>query len=328
MAHLIQNKNVNGVFQDMLHRIAFSHNKAETRNGGVIQLDGPVIATYDHPWQRVLFSDLRDANPFFHLMESMWMLTGRNDVDFPAHFVPRFKEYSDDGVTLAGAYGHRWRSHFEVDQVEFVIDELRHNPNSRRAVIAMWDPCADVTLVQHNGKDVPCNTTMTFQLRPNGGLEMSVFNRSNDIIWGMCGANAVHMTVLQEYIAASLGVPMGPYHQISVNAHIYLNAQGTALLNDKPCDDRYSTRHLRHVSLFGSQASREEFDTDLLRFMADPFSDAAFQTQFFDGVVAPMMTAHLAYKDGDYESALRATDYIVAWDWKIACAEWLQRRKK
>src|SRR4051812_37796218 len=51
----------------------------ESRYGPVLEHPEPVTTVYRKPWQRVLFDEVRDANPFFHFFESLWMLGGRND---------------------------------------------------------------------------------------------------------------------------------------------------------------------------------------------------------------------------------------------------------
>jgi len=54
-------------------------------------------------------------------------------------------------------------------------------------------------------------------------LNMTVFNRSNDMVYGALGANVVHFSVLQEYMAACIGVEVGTYYQVSSNMHVYLD---------------------------------------------------------------------------------------------------------
>ena len=71
----------------------------------------------------------------------------------------------------------------------------------------MWDGSCDLD-THHN--DLPCNTHIYFRV-VDGKLNMTVCNRSNDVIWGMTGANAVHMTMLQELIAAEADIPIGSY---------------------------------------------------------------------------------------------------------------------
>ena len=68
----------------------------ETRTGKVLEYPAPVATTYYHPKERVLFSPIRDANPFFHLFEALWMLGGQEDVDYVSFFNKRMLDYSDD----------------------------------------------------------------------------------------------------------------------------------------------------------------------------------------------------------------------------------------
>ena len=89
--------------------------EVQTRNGLALELPMPVITTYTHPEERVLFYKGRDANPYFHLMESLWMLAGRNEVDWISQFNGRINTYSDDGEYFHGAYGFRWREWFTKD---------------------------------------------------------------------------------------------------------------------------------------------------------------------------------------------------------------------
>src|ERR1017187_3661662 len=79
-----------------------------SRNGPVLL--GPSVTTvYERPCERVIFWPERDANPYFHLYEALWMLAGRDGIAGPARYAKQIREYSDDGVVLHGAYGDRWR---------------------------------------------------------------------------------------------------------------------------------------------------------------------------------------------------------------------------
>lgn len=208
--------------------------RRESRNGPVLMSPEPVTTVFTHPQERVVFWEQRDANPFFHLYEALWMLAGRNDITGPARYAKNMLSYSDDGKTQHAAYGYRWRREFAhtsptlssrdrrepIDQLELIGERLRRNPDDRRCVLQMWDTALDLDV---NGKDVPCNTTATFQVNHEGKLDLVVFNRSNDIVWGTYGANAVHFSFLLEYMALRIGVPMGTYTQVSVNWHAYEN---------------------------------------------------------------------------------------------------------
>jgi hypothetical protein len=295
--------------------------KVDTRNGPALKLNAPVCVTYTHPQERVLFNPMRDANPFFHFMEALWMLGGREDVEFLAKFLPRMKEYSDDGVILEGAYGYRWRQHWDYDQLTVAARLLQEDSTSRRAVVTMWDPAKDLTL-EEGRKDIPCNLSAMFQVN-DGRLDMMVTNRSNDIIWGMCGANAVHFAFLQEYMARRVGVPVGLYHQVSFNAHVYLNEQYEKLSFVPHSDDRYLTNNMRALPML---CTVDEFDEDLAMFLANPEESHHFITSYFTEYVCRIWDAWGFHKAGEWEAALGCIGAIPGCDWGVACYEWLERR--
>ena len=81
----------------------------ESRNGTTYEALEPVTTVYEKPWERVLLLKIRDANPFFHFIEGLWMLAGRKDLAPLTRYVKSMEDFSDDGETLWGAYGWRWR---------------------------------------------------------------------------------------------------------------------------------------------------------------------------------------------------------------------------
>jgi thymidylate synthase len=117
-------------------------------------------------------------------------------------------------VTANGAYGYRWRhaqvpcndAYAEHDQLSAIIDHLKAKPDRRRAVLQMWNVEDDLLKVD-TSKDTCCNTSVMFSLRKGSNsasvdlpwetaksvgdvyLDMTVTNRSNDLVWGLCGAN-------------------------------------------------------------------------------------------------------------------------------------------
>lgn len=234
-------RNVHSALPEALQMLKRDGISRPSRNGPVLQYPVPVATVYSHPQERVMFHDWRDANPFFHFYESLWMLAGRKDIAPLTRYVGRIKDYSDDGNTFNAAYGHRWRQAslgvsypqghlvdgkgpvvFARDQLGTIIAMLAANREDRRQVLQIWEHSQDLGTKTN---DAACNLTVTFQSDPrdNDILNMVVFNRSNDIIWGCYGANAVHFSMLMEYVAAFSGMKMGTYTQISVNWHAYEN---------------------------------------------------------------------------------------------------------
>ena len=215
--YVIVARNVNQALEDGLWHLKTAGVKSDSRNGPVIKSPGMVITHYKRPEERILWSPQRNANPFFHLMEFLWMLAGRNDVKFPAEFAKQMNEYAEEDGHIHGAYGYRWRQFFGFDQIEKLVRSLKSNSNTRRAVLQMWSCECDLGA---GFKDIPCNTHAYFERRGNA-LDMTVCCRSNDIIWGAYGANAVHFSMLQQFIASAIGCEVGIYNQVSNNYHLY-----------------------------------------------------------------------------------------------------------
>ena len=291
-----------------------------SRNGKMIELPGVVVTDFSAPRRRVSFNPVRDANPFFHLFESLWMLAGRNDVEFPATFAKNIRKYSDDGLILNGAYGHRWRWHFGYDQLKGVILRLKIIENDRRAVLQMWDGYRDL---RNNSKDLPCNMSCVFKIR-DGVLDMTVYNRSNDMVWGAYGANVVHFSMLMEYVAASVGCEMGVYTQVSNSMHIYPDVPVVKRLMDKPIDPPGVYGRVSPWLFDSFSNEMEFFNRDLLELddlIVNP--NRAWRSKFFMDIVKPMSIAWTLMKEGIYDTAI---SQLHDYDWHRASIAWIERR--
>jgi len=315
-------RNVNGAYAKAMYALARFGEEVPTRNGPALRLPWPVVTCYEHPWERVLFDATRDANPFFHLYESLWMLDGRNDVEGVARYNKGMRNYSDDGKTFNGAYGYRWRSWFGFDQIDRVIDVLWADPASRRAVISMWDPRAD--LDPKAGKDIPCNLQIKFDIR-DGHLNMYVTNRSNDAIWGCYGANSVHMSFLHEYVAAMLGRPVGRYYQVSLDLHAYVDKFAEVWPGDEDtAKDMYVGRGPVPKLVDDPNTFRQELK-ELLMGPAAMLPSTA-RNKFLSETAAPMLQAWALRKEKRYADSFAAADAIQSWDWRLAALAWIGRR--
>ena len=342
---VINARNVNDALLLGLDLFQFKGNYRvqESRNGTTYEALEPVTTVYKNPLERVCLIKQRDANPFFHFIESLWMLAGRNDLKPLTQLVKTMEDFSDDGEILWGAYGWRWSSYFLIDQINIIIKILKENPEDRRAVLQMWDPVKDLN---RQGKDVPCNTNIYFKVRDNK-LNMTVCNRSNDMLWGAYGANVVHMSILQEYMASAIGAEIGVYRQVSDSFHVYLNDVWDKVKDIKI--DPHSFRMLKnpydtfetpyeHLNLFTNP--------DLLRWELDRFfnisrwlSGGTLHPNYFaftegwenpalKNIAVPMMGAYAYYKEKDFSNSYRMLDLIKAIDWKTACLDWIHKREK
>lgn len=306
--------------------------RSTSRNGDTLRLPGVNVLTVYRPWERVNFSQVRDANPFFHLMEAMAMLVSFNSAPFLAHFAKNMLAFSDDGKTFNGFYGERIRTTWG-DQLAAVVKELREKPDSRQAVIQIWDP-ADLC---KQTKDKACNTQLMFSLE-NGVLRMTSINRSNDAIWGtLTGANVVHFSFFHEYVACALDVAMGEWSHVSNNLHVYVdNPKWAALSIDPFTHDLYGGPfQMGHVPLFTGPA--ESFDIRL-RLLVEQFdrcvregtlcgdSACVREYPFLLDTVVPVFNTWQLHKMGREQEAMATAQFIQAKDWQVACRLWLRRR--
>lgn len=382
--HVIHARNVADALPQGLRYLKEEGVWEETRAGRALVAPGPVTTVYAKPRERVLLSPIRDANPFFHLAEALWMIAGRRDAAFLDNFIPDFgKRFAEEDGNIHGAYGYRWRHQFNqpgtdgsraLDQLTALVKELRGNPSSRQAVLTMWDPTTDLGV--EGLKDRPCNTHVYFRVQDlspyrdppvtdqnsaeieaaivAGGyavLNMTVLCRSNDAIMGAYGANAVHFSVLQEYLASKIGVRVGTYYQVSNNFHAYerdLNKMAerhhkSGSHYDLPTelqDRAYGDRKVSPVRLIDVP---ENFDSEMDWMLeayeavvsrgseiADPsihHTASNLSNKFLSQTVWPMLMVHRSYRLGRFENASYWAYSIEASDWKRAAREWLERRK-
>lgn len=356
--------NVNDAYRKGLMVAVTYGDLIPSRNGNVHRVPMPVCTRYSQPTQRVLFDGQRHANPFFHLFEGLWMLAGREDVSLPMQFIPSFEQFSDDGVKLHGAYGYRWRNHFGkyerhdsgigeytewngIDQLETAIRLLKNNPHDRRVVIGMWDPAADLDVAS---KDIPCNDLIKCGV-VRGKLDIQVYCRSNDIVFGAYGANAVHMSMLHEYLAAMVGIPVGIYYQISGDFHAY--ADTPYKLSDyyplKITDAMYQCPYgstegepivKNPVTVYPLVADPASFDAELSQVMMmvanktfDIGRTSHFRNTFFADVAQPMYQAHRFLQQKHVGAAHTASQLLANTrmpdgtrnDWITAAGEWCAR---
>lgn len=300
------------------------------------------------------------------------MLAGRNDITSVAYYSSNYAKQVQDGDSpyANGAYGYRWRHAYaggrtgslmphREDQLKLLISHLKAKPESRRAVLAMWNVEDDLLKID-SSRDVCCNLSVHFMVETGlcrtcdgqaakkgwpepcetcGGqpherpryLNMTVFNRSNDMIWGSLGANYVHFTMLQEYMAAHLGLECGKYHQISSNAHVY-----TERFEAEKWLEEYKTHRCDYSCVEGETwkliplvKDPAVFDHELPEFVSRHGKDAVagvYREPFLVNVAQPMCIAFHHYKRKEYREALQVAGNIAADDWRIVSEGWIRRR--
>ena len=152
---------------------------------------------------------------FSCLGELLWTLAGSNALDFIEYYIADYTKSSDDMQTIFGAYGPRMFGRRPNDQLARVISSLDSKPDSRQAVVQLFD--RRDTLEYHS--DVPCTCTLQFVIRDRR-LHMLTSMRSNDAWLGL-PHDVFAFTMIQELVARSLGVELGEYRHSVGSLHLY-----------------------------------------------------------------------------------------------------------
>jgi thymidylate synthase len=332
--HVIEVNNIREALPQAVDYLMNFGVREQTRLGEGLAAPSPVTIRYHYPKQHVLLNPIRDTNPFFHLMEAMWMLAGRQDGAFLDHYIKDFSKRFGNGGIIIDAYGYRWRYGLMFDQLDEIVSQLSKDPTTRQCALQMWGAHVVPDLLSKFAK--PCNLVATFRIW-NEKLDLTVFNRSNDLIWGCCGANAVHFPILQEYIAGKLGREIGEYWQISTNLHLYkehikMMAKRIGSKDGPLCD------HLRDKGVYERTqplvTHPSDFDEELyetIGWLDDIHQNKEIyrgniSNRFLCDTVLPMAQAHQCYKNKDYDNAYQHIAVVTAEDWHEAGKQWLDRR--
>jgi thymidylate synthase len=157
----------------------------------------------------------RKWNLIFGIGEFAWHARGSNRLKDIEYYSRNWVNVSENGLTIReSCYGNKIFG--ESQNWQKLLDELRNDRGSRRAVINLYD--SRNTLGQ-NLNDVACTLSLQFLIR-NNKLDLVVTMRSNDIIWGLPN-DIFFFTILQEYLALILGVEPGKYYHQVASMHIY-----------------------------------------------------------------------------------------------------------
>lgn len=143
--------------------------------------------------------------------EAVSLVAGVSDPNLMVSVGSAFTRFLDGG-SLHGAYGPRIRG-----QLENVVERLKTDPDTRQAVLQIWDARYDQA--GWVPKDLPCTLSLGYAIY-DGYLEATTTMRSNDVWLGL--AHDIPMfTALQLTIADAIGVPAGAYHHHAYSLHAY-----------------------------------------------------------------------------------------------------------
>jgi len=166
--------------------------------------------TLTHPGERFIYTPERELNIGFAIGNFLYQLSGRDDVAMLEYYNPLAPKFSDDGNFLHGAYGPRI-----VQQLERVVEMLMAAPGSRRAVVTIFDGRID----HIESRDIPCPVSCQFLIR-NEAVVMLTYFRSQNLVM-VYPYDIFLFTLLHEWVAVHLALPMGVHIQFCGSLHIY-----------------------------------------------------------------------------------------------------------
>lgn len=209
MPYAIRVPDLRGGYIDIVEAVLRDGRLTSPRGQATTELLDVVIEVED-PFDVLPVGIGRGLNLGIAAYEAAQLVAGVSEPDVITKIAPQFERYMDNGA-FWGAYGRR-----VGDQLEAVVRKLSEDPDSRQAVVTLWNPDMDNT----PGKsDYPCTVMFQFLIR-DGELIMHTTMRSNDVWLGLA-YDAFMFTQCQITIAGALGVDVGSYHHHAVSLHLY-----------------------------------------------------------------------------------------------------------
>lgn len=154
--------------------------------------------------------------------ELLWFLKGDTNIAYlKENGVSIWDEWADENGDLGPVYGKQWRSWPRpdggtVDQIAWVLDEIRNNPNSRRLVVSAWNPGELDQMAL-----APCHCLFQFYVA-DGRLSCQLYQRSADVFLGV-PFNIASYALLTQMMAQATGLQPGDFVHSLGDAHLYSN---------------------------------------------------------------------------------------------------------
>jgi len=203
---------------------AFNYYKGQILNNG-IDFDNTkalfnVGFTIEEPMDNHISCKQRDWKQSYAEAEWQWYLSGDRNIKKLGELygkVPEiWKRMADNAGNVNSNYGWQWKRN---EQLDYVVDMLKHNPKTRQAAISIYD--GKEIKNAHYNNDTPCTYAVQFTILDDK-LNMCVTMRSNDLWYGFCN-DQYCFSRLQLMIADRLEIRLGEYFHFVHNLHLYNN---------------------------------------------------------------------------------------------------------
>ena len=208
-------KNVSEAVEKVIYHVIWNHYDVITEDGEhtwqadpiTIVVDNPASPEYKHP--KIPYGDQ------FYQEYIDEIVKGKNAGRFDYDYYSRLNHYDGYPDVLDDFLPVELTSVRQTNQIEYIVNKLRSQSASRRAVAITWEPWKDT----EGNESVPCLQYIQCWMA-RGKMNMSVLFRSEDMLLGY-PQNIVGLTNLQMYIARQLGIKVGKYYHFVTIPHIY-----------------------------------------------------------------------------------------------------------
>lgn len=211
--HLVTCKDIDEAWLYWYNLLSSMKLTESSRDGGIV---GEVINAQTvlvDPTKNIMKNDVRKLPMRYAIGEMLWYMSGKRNLKEIQKYTKGWDRMSDDGVYVNSNYGWCIQHKYGFNQWEYVKEELKKNPNSRRAVIHIKEAS------DKESKDVNCTCTLQFFIRDKK-LYMTTYMRSNDI-WMGFPYDVFQFTNMQILMSMELGVDIGSYTHIVGSLHLY-----------------------------------------------------------------------------------------------------------
>jgi len=154
--------------------------------------------------------------------ELLWFLRGETNIAYlQEHGVRIWDEWADEAGELGPVYGKQWRrwaaaDGTEIDQIKWVVEEIKRNPDSRRLIVSSWNVAELPQMAL-----MPCHSLFQFYV-VEGKLSCQLYQRSGDIFLGV-PFNIASYALLTHMVAQACGLGVGDFVHTLGDAHLYSN---------------------------------------------------------------------------------------------------------
>jgi thymidylate synthase len=207
---------VNG-YVDLVHHVLKYGESAAPRGLNTLEIEDATIHI-SNAVNALPIGVNRGTVPGIGAVEACQLLSGTSFPKLVVDIGPQFANYAEDDGMFHGSYGTRTKGQYDV-----VVDRLKKDPDTRQAVVTIWNPVRDML---EKKRDYPCTILHQFRIRKNR-LNMSVYMRSNDV-WLGAAYDFFQFTRVQMAIASILGIEPGSYAHHVGSLHIYEENYGAA----------------------------------------------------------------------------------------------------